>query len=107
MENHADTFLVGELGGDFTPWACPYNWRPLTTLDAVPRTYGRPEGTGGHFLMVDESVRWISPDVSNDVLEALRGPDLAGAAAAGISIQRPASFPYPADALEPDTVDFG
>src|SRR5262249_2812460 len=43
IEDSANTFIAGELGGDFVPWACPYNWRPLTSLTATPRTYGRPE----------------------------------------------------------------
>src|SRR5262249_31349751 len=85
----------------------PYNWRPLTSLTATPHTYGRPEGIGGHFLMVNGSVRWILPDVSADVLEALRGPDLAGAAAAGLTITRPRSFPVPPDGLHKEWVDFG
>jgi hypothetical protein len=107
IDNHADTFIVGELGGDFIPWGCPYNWRPLTGLTTNPRTYGRPENIGGQFLMVDGTVRWIAPDVSADVLKALRGPDLAQSAAAGLTIVRPESFPVPADALRMDNVHFG
>jgi hypothetical protein len=106
IDDKENSFIAGELGGDFIPWACPYNWRPLTTLDATPRTYGRP-GIGGHFLMVDGSVRWIMPDVSADVLETLRGPDLAGSAAAGLTITRPKSFPVPSDVLRRESVDFG
>jgi hypothetical protein len=106
IDDKENSFIAGELGGDFIPWACPYNWRPLKTLDATPRTYGRP-AIGGHFLMVDGSVRWIMPDVSADALEALRGPDLAGAAAAGLTITRPKSFPVPPDVLRRELVDFG
>ncbi|MBS0263835.1 MAG: DUF1559 domain-containing protein [Planctomycetes bacterium] len=107
IKDHANTFLVGELGGDFIPWACPYNWRPLTSLTATPRTYGRPDNTGGNFLMVDGSVRFIASDISEDVLAALRGPDLAGSAVADLTITRPKSFPVPPDALRSDDVDFG
>jgi type II secretory pathway pseudopilin PulG len=107
IDDPANTFIAGELGGDFVPWACPYNWRPLTSLTATPRTYGRPENIGGHFLMVDGTVRWIASDVSADVLEALCGPDLAGPAAAGLTITRPTSFPVPPDALRTDYVEFG
>jgi hypothetical protein len=106
IDDAANTFVAAELGGDFIPWACPCNWRPLTTLDATPRAYGRA-GIGGHFLMFDGSVRWIMPDVLADVLEALRGPDLAGSAAARLTIIRPKSFPVPPDALRRDGVDFG
>lgn len=107
IDDAANTFLAGELGGDFIPWGCPWNWRPLTSLDASPRTYGRPDKTGGQFLMVDGSVRWITPDVSADVLESLRGSDLAGSAARGIVLVRPKSFPVPPDALWIDAVRFG
>jgi prepilin-type processing-associated H-X9-DG protein len=107
IENQSNAFMAAELGGDFIPWGGPYNWRPLTSLNATPRTYGRPENIGGNFLMVDGSVRWINPDVSTDVLDALRGPDLAGAAAAGLTITRPKSFPVPPDALRMSGVDFG
>lgn len=103
----SDTFLAAELGGDFIPWGCPYNWRPLQGFDAQPRTYGRPEGIGGHFLLVDGSVRWISPAVSTDTLQALRGPDLASPAAAGIFIERATSFPFPSDAWESACIPFG
>jgi hypothetical protein len=107
IDNHAETFIAGELGGDFTPWGCPYNWRPLAGLIDAPRTYGRPENIGGQFLMVDGSVRWIAADVSAGVLEALRGPDLAKSAAEGLTIVRPASFPVPPDALSMDSIRFG
>jgi hypothetical protein len=37
IENQGNTFLMGELGGDFIPWACPYDWRPLIeTLSQLP-----------------------------------------------------------------------
>jgi hypothetical protein len=96
--SRADTFIAGELGGDFIPWGCPYNWRPLIGFDTNPRTYGRPD-IGGQFLMVDGSVRWITPDASDAVLAELRGPDLAKAAAADLRTTRPAAFPVPPDAV--------
>jgi hypothetical protein len=107
IESSSHTFIAGELGGDFIPWGCPYNWRPLTSLTATPRIYGRPENIGGHFLMVDGSVRWIEPDISRDVLNELRGPELAQAAAAGLEITRPNSFPVPPDALRMANIQFG
>ena len=107
IEDRANTFIVGELGGDFVPWACPYNWRPLTSLTGTPRTYGRPENIGAHFLMVDGSVRWIAPDIPGDVFEALRGPDQAGPAAAKLASARPQDFPVPPDTLRKDKVQFG
>ena len=97
IDSTAQTFLMGELGGDFVPWGCPYNWRPLGTLTDTPRIYGRPEGIGGHFLMADGTAGWVNPKIDAEVLAAMRGPDLAGEAAAGLKIVRPQSFPVPAD----------
>jgi prepilin-type processing-associated H-X9-DG protein len=82
IESRSETFAMGELGGDFVPWGCPYNWRPLRGLTDAPRTYGRIENIGGNFLMVDGSVRWIAPDASHEVLAKLRGSNLAGDEAA-------------------------
>lgn len=101
IPNPSQTFIAGELGGDFVPWGCPYNWRPLLGLTDTPRTYGRIENYGGHFAMVDGSVRWVSPDVSKEVFTALRGSNLAGDLAKELHIKRPASFPYPSDARTP------
>jgi hypothetical protein len=107
IDDKENSFIAGELGGDFVPWACPNNWRPLATLTGAPRTYGRPENIGGNFLTVGGSVRWVNPDVSAEVLDQLRGPDLAGSAAAGLTITQPRSFPVPPDALREDGIDFG
>src|SRR5262249_17320762 len=103
IDDLANHFLVGELGGDFVPRGCPYNWRPLTRWDAAPRTYGRA-GIGGQFVMGDGTVRWLGADVSEDVLSALGGPDLARAAGADLKIVRPKSFPVPPDALIPTRI---
>lgn len=101
IESRSGTFAMGELGGDFVPWGCPYNWRPLRGLTDAPRTYGRIENIGGNFLMADGSVRWIAPDASQEVISKLRGSNLAGDEAERLGIKRPSSFPYPADARDP------
>lgn len=101
VEDQSQTFVIGELGGDFVPWGCPYNWRPLVSLTDIPRTYGRIENYGGQFLMADGSVRWIAPDVSEELRAKLRGANLAGDEAAKLNIQRPGSFPFPANARDP------
>lgn len=101
IEDQGQTFVMGELGGDFVPWGCPYNWRPLVSLTDTPRTYGRIENYGGQFLMADGSVRWIAPDVSAELLAKLRGANLTGEEAQKLKVPRPSSFPYPADARDP------
>ncbi|WP_397571287.1 DUF1559 domain-containing protein [Schlesneria sp. T3-172] len=93
------TFLVGEIGGDFIPWGCPYNWRELETINAKPATYGRSSQDGCQFLFVDGHVEFVSNEVSVDVLNVIRGKDLAGFHENRLKIQRPSAFPCPDDAL--------
>lgn len=101
IESPSATFFMGEVGGNFVPWGCPYNWRPLQNLTEAPGPFGRITNIGGHFLMADGSVRWIKPDVSEEVLSKLRGSNLAEDEAERLGIKRPSSFPYPADARDP------
>lgn len=101
IESPIATFVIGEVGGNFVPWGCPYNWRPLQNLTEAPGPFGRITNIGGHFLMADCSVRWIAPDVSEEVLSRLRGSNLAGDEAERLQIKRPRSFPYPTDARDP------
>lgn len=99
--DQSQTFVAAELGGDFVPWGCPYNWRPLRTLTDTPRTYGRIENRGCHFVLVDGSVRWIGADVPEGILVALRGSNPQQDAATDLHVRRPSAFPYPANARSP------
>lgn len=66
------TWCLGEAGGEFTPYAYPFNWRPLgTRLNADPGGYGLPGRDGTFLLMADGSVRWWSDDTAPQVLQAL------------------------------------
>lgn len=56
--------------------------------------------------MVDGSVRWISPDISEEVLSDLRGADVAARTGKMLNVNRPESFPYPADAHYPSGIRF-
>ena len=104
IESQEQTFIAAELAGDFVPWACPYNWRPLTTLNGTPATYGRYSKNGCHCLFVDGHVQFISNDGFAAVKDSLRGPDLAGFGETPANIIRPKSFPVPKDALVPDSI---
>lgn len=107
IESPEQTFIAAELAGDFVPWASPYNWRPLTTLNGTPPTYGRYTRDGGHFLFVDGHVQFISNEGFAAVKSSLRGPDLAGFAESPANIVRPKSFPVPRDTLEPSGIRLG
>lgn len=102
IDSREQTFIAAELAGDFVPWACPYSWRPLITLNGTPPTYGRYSKDGGLFLFVDGHVEFITNAGFPAVRDSLRGPDLAGFGETPANIVRPKSFPVPKDALQPD-----
>ncbi len=85
-------FLVGELSGDFVPWGCPYNWRPLVSFNATPPTYGRSTKDGCLFLFADAHVEFISNAAAPGLMIQLAGPDLAGFAKTPDNIVRPQVF---------------
>lgn len=71
-----NTWLVGETAGRYQPWGYPFNWHPLgNCLNCGPESFGRPSGTGAFLLFADGSVRFISNDVTSDVLNSM---DAAG-----------------------------
>lgn len=76
LESPGQTFLMAELGGDFVPWASPYNWRPLTAINTAPVTYGRDSRNGCQFLLADGQVKWVSNAQFPPLRAAQAGPDL-------------------------------
>lgn len=100
VKDTSNVFVVGELDGQFVPWACPYNWRELEGINSIPPAYGSAIRDGCQFLFVDGSVRLIGNDVSKEILRAMNGDDLSGFKANELNIQIPSTFPCPADALK-------
>lgn len=101
IESQAQLFLAAELAGDFTPWASPYNWRPLQTLNKEPLTYGRYSGNGAIFLLADGHVEYVTNEEFEVRRESLAGPDLAEFHSRAGQFPRPAAFPVPLDSLVP------
>jgi hypothetical protein len=72
----ANTLLIGEVNADFRPWGRPNNVRDPTAGINSPRGFGGAPGRGGaRFAMVDGSVRFVSDNISPDVLRALSTPN--------------------------------
>ena len=88
-------FLAGELAGDFVPWGCPYNWRPIDSVNGTPPTYGRSRKEGCLFLFADGHVEFISNAAAPRLLSQLNGSDLSGFAKMSNNIQRPSQFVVP------------
>lgn len=65
----SETWLAGEIVGNYQPWGYPFNWRSLgTQLNDGPNTYGRPTGDGALFLRGDGSAKFLTNDVDSEIL---------------------------------------
>jgi hypothetical protein len=73
----SNTFLIGEVNANFKPWGHPINFRdPAAGINRSPNGFGGPPGSGGAlFCMADGSVRFVSEQVSPEVLMALSTPN--------------------------------
>lgn len=72
----SNTILAGEAAGNFKPWGDPTNLRdPSVGIQKGPDSFGVPQfRLGAQMLLMDGSVRTLSPDTSPDVLKALSTP---------------------------------
>ena len=78
VEDTSTLWCVGEIASGFTPWAYPFNWRELgDRMDSGPQGFGRGSRLGGHFLMLDGSVRWIDTDHDRDFFAAAKARSTA------------------------------
>ncbi len=69
------TIILGEIAGHFPEWGKPGNARDVTSgVNKSLDGFGSANKKGAHFMMGDGSVRWISNDVSPEVLSALASP---------------------------------
>lgn len=98
IKDKTRTFFAGELAGQFLPWACPYNWRHLDGIAAKPLVFGWRNHRSCCFVFADGHVGEVANNVSKDVLEIMRGPDLSGFGANVLNIQTPSTFTCPVEA---------
>ncbi len=75
----ASTWLFGEASGHYQPMAYAYNWRPLAwPLCEGPDTFGQSHFNAAQFSMADGSVRVLSRDIDQGIVEELASaPPLA------------------------------
>ena len=66
------TMLAGEVSAGFKPWGHPQNWRdPAKGLKFDDESFGGPSSRGTLVLLADGSVRILSKDTDQKVLEAI------------------------------------
>lgn len=63
----SQTWLAGEIAGNQTPFAYPYNWRELTSISNGPDSMGG-WSDGGNFVFADAAVRFLSNKIDPIVL---------------------------------------
>jgi hypothetical protein len=63
----SQTWLAGEIAGNQTPFAYPYNWRELTSVSNGPDSMGG-WSDGGNFVFADAAVRFLSNKIDPSVL---------------------------------------
>lgn len=63
----SQTWLAGEIAGNQTPFAYPYNWRELTSISNGPDSMGG-WSDGGNFVFADAAVQFLSNKIDPGVL---------------------------------------
>ena len=67
----SNTWLGGEVDGQYQPWGYPFNWRPLTLpFNTGKRSFGGWKG-GFQLCMADFSIRFISNSIDAGSLKLL------------------------------------
>ena len=76
----SNTWLIGEVDGQYQPWGYPFNWQPLTTpFNTGKGSFGGTRG-GVQMVMTDSSLRFISDSIDVETLKSLAdAPPIASA----------------------------
>ncbi|MFO1096386.1 MAG: DUF1559 domain-containing protein [Planctomycetaceae bacterium] len=75
IEDTASRLLVADAYGQFLPVGAPYGWRDVTLgLGRDPAGFGCSIREITHCLLADGTVRTMSQDTADDVLQAMAGP---------------------------------
>lgn len=72
----SNTIVAGEVTRGFRAWGDPTNLRdPAGGIGAGPDQFGSSSPGGANMLLMDGSVRFISENISPQILQALSTPD--------------------------------
>ena len=75
LDGLTNTIFAGEVRSHFVPWSKPGNWRdPRLGINQSPLGFGSTSTGGAHLLMGDGTVRFVSENISPDVLRQLGDP---------------------------------
>ena len=67
----SNTWLIGEVDGNFKPWGYPFNWQPLTLpINTGKGSFGGSRG-GVQLVMADGALRFISDSIDVETLKSL------------------------------------
>ncbi|SFH53069.1 DUF1559 family PulG-like putative transporter [Planctomicrobium piriforme] len=66
------SWAIGEAGGNFVPWAYPFNWREFDgTVGENSDGFGLAKRNGTHMLIADGRVKFFSENISPHVAKEL------------------------------------
>ena len=73
-----NTLMVGEIPGEFRPWACAWNWRTIgSRLNSGPAAYGHDGRNVTDFVLADGQLKSINNEIDPDVLMQLASGGLS------------------------------
>ncbi len=68
----SNILLLGEIAGEFRPWANPWTWRLIVgPLNSGAQSYGRPGRDETDFVLADGELKTINNDIDSRVLSQL------------------------------------
>ena len=70
-EDASNHWFVGEVSGNYQPWGCQFNWRPISLpFNSGDGSFGRPTGDGVQICLTDGSVTWLANEVDGRIVNS-------------------------------------
>lgn len=71
-DGSTNSWLVGEVSGNYQPWGYQFNWRPIALpFNSGGGAFGRPTGDGVQICLADGSVTFLPNEVGSQILTSL------------------------------------